>query len=64
MAITKIPKRKIIVTFVTGALVGGTTSVLTLVWPDHPFAPFLEDFRGWVEVGVALTAGLIVKEGK
>ena len=57
----KIPTRKILAVIIAGAVVGGLQSGLQLLWPDHPFAPLMEDLDFWVQMGVMFIAGVLTR---
>lgn len=59
---SKLPTRKIMAVILSGMIVGGLQSALNLFWPDHPFAPFMEDFDIWVQGVIMILAGYMTKE--
>ena len=59
---TKMPTRKIAAVIISGALLGAVQSGLDLLWPDHPFAPLMEQFDIWIQMGVMVAAGYMVKD--
>jgi len=59
---SKLPTRKILAVIVAGMVVGGLQSGLNLLWPDHPFAPIMQDLDLWVQTGVMIVAGYMVKD--
>lgn len=59
---TKFPTRKIMAVIVSGAILGAAQSALGLYWPDHPFAPYLQDVDIWLQGVVMILAGYLTKE--
>lgn len=59
---TKMPTRKIAAVIISGALLGATQAALDLLWPDHPFAPLMEQADIWIQMGVMALAGYMVRE--
>ena len=57
-----LPTRKILAVIIAGAVMGAVQSGLSLLWPDHPFAPLMEDFSVWIQWGVMAFAGYMTKE--
>lgn len=56
------PTRKIMAVIISGAVLGGIEAGLDLLWPAHPFAPLMEQFGLWVQAGVMIAAGYLVKD--
>lgn len=56
------PTRKIFAVMVAGAVVGGIQAILNLYWPEHPFAPWMENIDSWVQFAVMAAAGYLTKE--
>lgn len=59
---TRRPARKIMAVIISGAILGGVEAGLNLLWPDHPFTPLMEQFGLWIQAGVMIAAGYLVKE--
>lgn len=59
---TSLPTRKILAVIVSGMIVGGIQSALGIFWPEHPFAPFMEDFDIWVQGMIMVIAGYMTRE--
>lgn len=61
---SKIPNRKIAAVIISGMIIGGLQSGLQLFWPDHPFAPLMDQFDVWIQAGVMIAAGYLARERK
>lgn len=59
---TAAPTRKIAAVIIAGMVVGGVQSALNIFWPDHPFAPIMQDLDLWIQTGVMILAGYMTKE--
>lgn len=59
---TPFPTRKILAVIISGAILGGLQSALTIFWPDHPFEALAEDLDIWIQAGVMALAGYFVQE--
>lgn len=59
---TKLPTRKILAVIVSGAVLGAGQSALKIFWPDHPFAPFLQDIDVWLQGVIMVLAGYLTKD--
>jgi hypothetical protein len=59
---TKMPTRKIMAVILSGMVLGGVQSALSIFWPDHPFAPLMDQFDIWIQAGVMIASGYLVKE--
>ena len=59
---SKLPTRKIMAVILSGMILGGIQSGLRLVWPDHPFAPYMEDVDIWLQGTIMVLAGYLTKE--
>ncbi len=49
---THYPMRKLIVAVAAGAIMGGLQTLLRHFWPDHPFAPYMQDIELWLNWAV------------
>jgi len=56
------PTRKIFAVIVAGAVIGGVQAGLSTFWPDHPFAPMMEELDSWIQFTVMAIAGYMTKE--
>lgn len=56
------PTRKIMAIIIAGAVAGAVNQALAIFWPDHPFAPIMDDFEIWVQMGIMVIAGYMTKE--
>lgn len=61
---SKLPTRKIMAVILSGMIVGGIQSALGIFWPDHPFAPYMEDMDIWIQGMIMVYAGYMTKEKK
>jgi len=59
---TKLPTRKILAVILSGAILGATQSALKIFWPDHPFAPFMQEIDVWLQGLVMVAAGYLTKD--
>lgn len=59
---SKMPTRKIAAVIVSGAVLGAAQAALDLLWPDHPFAPLMEQADIWIQMGVMALAGYMVRD--
>jgi hypothetical protein len=59
---TRLPTRKITAVILSGAVMGALQSGLALVWPDHPFAPVMDQIDIWVQTAVMAAVGYMVRE--
>lgn len=59
---TRLPTRKILAVIVSGAVLGAVQSALNLLWPDHPFAPIMDQADIWIQAGVMALAGYMTRE--
>lgn len=59
---TKLPTRKILAVIFSGAILGAAQSALSLFWPDHPFAPFMQEVDIWLQGIIMVMAGYFTKE--
>lgn len=59
---TKLPTRKIMAVILSGMIIGGVQSALNIFWPDHPFAPYMEEVDIWVQGLIMIAAGYLTKE--
>ncbi len=46
------PTRKWIAMILAGMIVGGVNTFLNAFWPGHPFAPLMQDFGMYVQLGI------------
>lgn len=56
------PTRKIMAIIIAGAVAGAVNQALAIYWPDHPFAPIMDDFEIWVQMGIMVLAGYMTKD--
>lgn len=59
---TKMPTRKMMAVIISGAIMGIAQSLLSVYWPDHPFAPYMSDVNIWLQGIVMVAAGYFTKE--
>lgn len=59
---SKYPTRKIMAVIISGMILGAAQSLLRLFWPDHPFAPYMNDIDIWLQGVVMIAAGYLTKE--
>lgn len=59
---TKLPTRKIAAVIISGAVLGGAQAALDMFWPDHPFAPLMEQADIWLQLGIMALAGYMVRD--
>lgn len=59
---SKFPTRKIMAVILSGMIIGGAQALLKLFWPDHPFAPYMEDVDVWLQGLIMVLAGYMTKE--
>lgn len=59
---TAMPTRKLMAVIISGAILGGAQAALSVLWPDHPFAPLMEQVDIWIQAGVMIIAGYMVRE--
>lgn len=58
---TLMPMRKVWAAMIAGAVVGAIQSGLLVWWPDHPFAPLLEQTDIWIQTAVMLLAAYFTR---
>lgn len=56
------PTRKIMAVIVSGMVMGGLQAGLDLFWPDHPLDVMMEQLDIWLQGGIMILAGYIVRE--
>lgn len=59
---SKLPTRKVMAVILAGMVVGGIQSALGMFWPDHPFAPYMDELDIWVQGLMMIAAGYLTKE--
>lgn len=59
---SKLPTRKIMAVILSGMILGAIQSLLKMFWPDHPFAPYMEDIDVWLQGLIMIMAGYMTKE--
>jgi hypothetical protein len=59
---SKYPTRKIMAVIISGMILGAAQSLLRLFWPEHPFAPYMDDIDIWLQGVVMIAAGYLTKE--
>lgn len=59
---SRFPTRKILAVILSGMILGILQSALRILWPDHPFAPYMDDFDVWLQGFIMVVAGYLTKE--
>lgn len=59
---SKRPTRKITAMIISGMVIGVAQSLLRYFWPDHPFAPYVDDVDIWLQGAIMLGFGYMTKE--
>jgi len=59
---TRMPTRKIAAVIISGVVTGGVEAALDLFWPAHMFAPLMDQFGLWIQAGVMIAAGYLVRD--
>lgn len=59
---SRFPTRKILAVILSGVILGVCQSLLRLFWPEHPFAPYMEDVDIWLQGLIMVIAGYITRE--
>ena len=55
------PTRKLVAMMVSGAIMGMAQTLLRHYWPDHPFAPFMQDIDLWLQGAVMIAVGYFTR---
>ena len=55
------PTRKLWAVIIAGMAVSGIRAALSVLWPDHPFEPFLVELGPWIQTGVMALAGYMTR---
>lgn len=55
------PTRKLVGMMVSGAIMGMAQTLLRHYWPDHPFAPFMQDIDLWLQGAVMIAVGYFTR---
>lgn len=59
---SRFPTRKIMAVILSGMIIGVCQSLLRIFWPDHPFAPYVDDIDVWLQGLIMVIAGYVTKE--
>jgi len=59
---TRLPTRKMLAVILSGMIIGGIQAGLRYFWPDHPFAPVMDDLDIWLQGLVMVLTGYLTHE--